>query len=104
MLDELSRLFEKKAKAPALQNLQESLQQFSAEQRTLIKDLVDELATTSMHALLFSLQEISDLDEGIEIWVEGKNIAELSDGLHGEIFSDEGWIKRFSRHDYDEKD
>ena len=26
----------------------------------------------------------------------GRNIAELSDGLHGEIFTEDGWIARFS--------
>ena len=30
--------------------------------------------------------------------VDGKPVAELSDGLHGEIFGDEGWIVRFSKH------
>ena len=51
-----------------------------------------------MHDLLFAFQEHHDCGEGIEIMVEGKPIAELSDGLHGEIFGDEGWMVRFSKH------
>lgn len=103
MLEELERLFARQAKAPALQDLQESLQSFSDAERNVIRELVDELAITSMHAFLFSLQESSDLDEGIELRVDGQEIAKISDGLHGEIFTDEGWIKRFSRYVYDEK-
>jgi hypothetical protein len=49
-----------------------------------------------MHDLLFAFQEAHDRNTGIEIMVDGKPIAELSDGLHGEIFGETGWIVRYS--------
>ena len=51
-----------------------------------------------MHDILFALQESHDCKSGIEIMVDGTAVGEHSDGLHGEIFGDEGWIVRFSSH------
>ncbi len=29
---------------------------------------------------------------------DGQDVAQISDGLHGEIFGDAGWITRFSKY------
>ena len=50
-----------------------------------------------MHDFLFALQKIDD----IQILVDGQNIVELSDGIHGEAYSDEGWFAKYSRHKAD---
>jgi hypothetical protein len=35
------------------------------------------------------------------LFVDGIEVAKLSDGLHGEIFGDEGWIVRYSKYPSD---
>jgi len=52
--------------------------------------------TSSTHDFLFAIQEQADFEEDIQLNVANKNVAELSDGLHGEIFSESGWIKKYS--------
>jgi hypothetical protein len=36
--------------------------------------------------------------EGIALLVDGKNLVELSDGLHGESLGADGWNARFSKY------
>ena len=74
----------------------------SDEQRNVIRDTAEHLITTGMHDFLFAVQEVSDADGSIRLEVDGIEIAKTSDGLHGEIFTEEGWIERFSR--YPQKD
>ena len=45
-----------------------------------------------MHDLLFALQEESDAAGAIRLFVDGQEVAKLSDGLHGEIFGKRRWI------------
>lgn len=97
-LDYLEGLFERKWKAPDLQDLQDRVAAFNPEYKQTVRELVESILTDGMHDLLFAFQESHDCDEGIEIIVDGKTVAELSDGLHGEIFGEEGWMVRFSKH------
>jgi hypothetical protein len=97
-LDYLEGLFERKWKAPDLQNLQDRVAAFSPEFKQTVRELVESILTDGMHDLLFAIQENHDCNEGIEILVDGKPVAELSDGLHGEIFGEDGWMVRFSKH------
>ena len=53
---------------------------------------------TGLHDFLFALQQIADFDNDINVLVDGKNIVEQSDGLHGELFGDNGWFARYSKH------
>ena len=57
-----------------------------------------EALSVGLHDFLFALQEAHDLERGIEVLVDGKNVAELSDGLQGEPCGGEGWIAKFARY------
>lgn len=85
-------------KAPGLAKLQKDLTTFTPEQLAIIRRTVVESIDTGVHDFLFSLQENLDFDNNIQIHVEGKNIAELSDGLHGELFTEDGWKAKYSVH------
>jgi hypothetical protein len=97
MLDNLEMLLGGKLKAPEVQELQRKLARLNDDQKRLVRDLVERISTGGMHDFLFALQERADAGS-IRVVVDDKEIAQLSDGLHGEIFGDEGWIVRFSRH------
>jgi hypothetical protein len=82
-------------KAPGLQKLQRNLKSLDPTQADLMKRTIRASVDAGVHSLLFALQEASD--SGIlEVRVNGKNIATLTDGLHGELFSPKGWQARFS--------
>ena len=85
-------------KAPDLTQLQNSVGLLSSEQKQLVRRVVIESLDHGIHDFLFALQESNDFKMGINVVVDGKNIADLSDGLHGESFSEDGWNARFSKY------
>ena len=85
------------SKAPGLQALQDQLASLSPAQTTAVLALVRSSVECGIHDFLFKLQELTDLDQGIAVLVDGVNVAAASDGLQGEPYSDTGWYARFSR-------
>ena len=96
-LEYLLGMFDGKWKAPDLQPLQSKVSNLSPELKAVAYELTDGLLTHAMHDLLFAFQESHDCNTGIDIMVDAKPIAQLSDGLHGEIFGEDGWIVRYSK-------
>lgn len=82
-------------KAPDLQQLQADLATLTDEQRKIVRQCVISAVDTAMHDFLFGLVEAHDFEEGIEVIVDRQNVVELSDGLNGEQFSEDGWIAKF---------
>ncbi|WP_141225120.1 hypothetical protein [Paenibacillus sp. yr247] len=87
-----------KWKAPSLQLIQSQLEQFSEEQKEIIHKVVISCIDRGLHDLLFGLQEAHELGDKIEMFVDDVNLAEVSDGLHGELFTEDGWYHRFSKY------
>jgi hypothetical protein len=85
-------------RAPSLLNLQTELGKLSDAQKESVKATVINSIDTAIHDFLFALQERTDFDNDIQILVDGENVAELSDGIHGEAYSDEGWYAKFSKY------
>jgi len=83
---------------PKLKTLQLALRDLSDENKLIIRRCVFDVIDTALHDVLAGLQEAHDLDNGIEVFVDGENIAEASGMLHSELFGDDGWIKRFSQY------
>lgn len=71
--------------------IHENEEQISIMRRALISSI-----DTGIHDFLFKLQQQDE--EGITIVVNGKNLADISDGLHGELFTEDGWYQRFSEY------
>jgi hypothetical protein len=101
MLYQLEMLLRGAWKAPDLLELQKKLSSFGDAEKQVVRDLADQMITAGMHDLLFALQEEADAEGAIRLWVDGVEVAKLSDGLHGEIFGDEGWIVRYSAYPAD---
>ena len=70
----------------------------SVEDLAVVRRCVLACVDTGLHDFLFALQQIADFDDDIHVVVDGKNIVEQSDGLHGELFGDMGWFARYSKH------
>jgi hypothetical protein len=97
-IDCVEGLLTNRWKAPSLQNIQSELSQLTQEQKEIIRLAVIESIDTSIHDFLFALQDQIDLKDGIQILLDGKNVVKLSDGIHGEAYSDEGWFALYSRY------
>lgn len=68
------------------------------EDKAVMRAVVVESLDNAIHDFLFGLVEATDFQSGIELYVDGANVVNESDGLHGEIFGEDGWVCRFSSH------
>jgi hypothetical protein len=85
-------------KTPELLNLQNEIQALSSNQKNIVRQVVVATIDSAIHDFLFAIVEQADFDNDIQIIVDNKNIVELSDGLHGEPYSKDGWYARFSKY------
>jgi len=92
------RLAEGTWKAPMIQKLQNQVMHLNKEQKELIQRCIRECVDHGIHEFLFAFQEQSDFDNEIKIIVKDRNIIEISDGIHGESFGEDGWYARFSKY------
>ena len=96
-LSKLDALLKGEVNAPGLLALQNSIGSLRSEEKEILKKACIESFDSGLHDLLFALQEATNNNnEDIKILVNGKNIAELCDGLQGELFSEDGWFSKFS--------
>lgn len=72
----------------------------SDSQRAFIIDLIPRVVDTTLHHLLWTLEQEDTVDVAVKT-PEGvvPSLREASDGLAGELY---GWIPRFSRQRYEE--
>ena len=87
-----------KGELKTYKNLQKEVSKFNNKQLVTLKRCFVTMFNEALHDLLFALQESYENNKDINIIVDGKNIAELSDGLNGELYSDEGWYVKFSNY------
>lgn len=95
----LDQLLSGETKAPALQSLVQQLRACSDAERGLIREVGVEMIDTTLHNCMWLLEGGENLDlymrdpDGVPL-----NISKLSDGLAGELYSEGGWIRRFSKY------
>lgn len=69
----------------------------SPEARKVIASVIPRIVDTSLHAFLQSIEDNDQLDVCVITEVgQIDNLCDLSDGLAGELYSDQGWLARFS--------
>lgn len=83
--------------------LAEKINSFSSDEREKLRSIVINSIDTSMVNFLTMLQECEDsIALNITINTETQNLVSISDGLGGELFGEDGLMKRFS--EYGESD
>jgi hypothetical protein len=100
-IDFAEGLLKKHWKAPSLLEMQDEVTSLNDNQKAAFLKAVTQSIDSAIHDFLFALQEQAEFDNDIQILVEGQNIVELSDGIHGEAYSKEGWIAKYSSHKVD---
>lgn len=74
--------------------LHELFSQFNREQQMIIKEIIIEFIDNTIFNTLSMFEE----EEHKKIFVHGVDINEVSDGLCGELFTEDGWINQFSKY------
>ena len=90
-----------KMKSAECQLLYKQLLKLKPDQIKLVDQVVADIIETQLHHCLFMfeasakwaiVEKDSAKNEGLD------HLAEVSDGLAGELYSDEGWIAKFSKY------
>ncbi|MCK6074681.1 hypothetical protein [Paenibacillus silvae] len=97
-IDFFEQLVEGHWKSPSLEKLQAELQELNEKQINLVRSTLIRSLDRGIHDFLFKLQEQADFENDIEIKVQGVDIIQSSDGLQGELFTEDGWITNFSKY------
>lgn len=85
------------------QEIRKQLSGFSQEQIGILKELYPQVVDTVLHHLLWTLEQEDSVDVIVKDDDKGTcNIRETSDGLPGELYSEDGWIMRYSKERYRE--
>ena len=96
-LEQNQMLLNGELKGKNIQELQSQVALLPAEQREIVAHLAKDLVDTALHDLLFAFQDAHDRELGIELIVDGVNVAKESGMLNGEHLGSNGWIDRFSK-------
>ena len=79
-------------------DLHEVLKTLSNEQKEAIFNTVLHSVDSGIHDFLFKLQELHEDGHETGLYENGINIASESDGLHGELLTEDGWFHKYSQH------
>ncbi|MBS9429831.1 hypothetical protein CE143_16020 [Photorhabdus luminescens] len=87
-------------KAKYLLELHNLIENFTLEQREILRKLVVESIDNVIFNLLDMLEQNEDSMKLLLSENNGseRNIINISDGLSGELFTDDGWIEQFSKY------
>lgn len=80
------------------QRIYQQVKELRPEDRELLRSVVAQVVDTTLHHLLWSLEDAKEVKVAVhtpEAYVP--DIASRSDGLAGELYTEDGWIERFSR-------
>ena len=91
-----------KMKGSVAQQVRDKMLNFNREQIEVLKWLIPQIVDLNLHNLLAMVEEHNEIKLGVYDGETNKNINEISDGLAGELYTEDGWIKRFSENRYDE--
>jgi hypothetical protein len=85
--------------APSDGPIQQRLAKLDRETLSLVRECVVRALDGGIGTFLWNLQVAHD-DESpdVVVVVDGQNVAAQSDGLHGEIWSEDGWFAKFSEY------
>lgn len=93
-IDVWERILEGKMKDEESQKLHKML---SDKERELVKSLMPKIADTTLHHLLWTIEQEELIEVTVKDGVQKVNINKISDGLAGELYTEDGWISRFSK-------
>jgi len=101
-IDKYEMIADGTLKSARASELREKLAAFSDEQELVVRELVVSAVDDAIHNLLWMLEQNADeihLMCGVPETAAKENVSDLSDGLCGELYGEDGWIARFSAYE-----
>jgi hypothetical protein len=95
-IDHFDSLAASRSKAPSHLAIQARLARLDSETVALMRECVVQAIDSGIGHFLYHLQQCHDDGENLAVVIDGVNVASQSDGLHGEIWSNDGWFAKYS--------
>jgi hypothetical protein len=97
-IDEWEKIISGQMLGETAERARQRLARVDASHRSVLLSLVPLVVDTTLHHLLWTMEQEQDLDVQIKdddgtSW----SLRDISDGLTGELPSDEGWVFRYSQ-------
>lgn len=100
--DRTIRVYDKrvngKMKDISSQELFKEVDKLNDSQRQLLEKMIPQIVDLCLHNMMCMFEEHED----VELRMNGENLLELSDGLSGELYTEDGWIQKYSKQRYEE--
>lgn len=93
----LDMMIDGRMKGSTAQQVKEKISILNEEQLDIIKWLIPKITDIGLHNLLVMIEQNDD----IKVLVKENDIKEISDGLDGELYTEDGWIERLSDERYE---
>lgn len=97
-LETFERIFDGSMRGMTAEKMRDKISIFNEQEKNVLLWLLSKTADYCMHNMLFMLEE----HEELELLYAGENIVEESDGLAGELYTEDGWIEKYSKKMYEE--
>lgn len=81
------------------QRLSKEIAKMDDKDKKIIQKIIPEIVDLALHNMLCMLEDNPE----IEVNINDENINEVSDGLAGELYTEDGWIQRFTKERYEEE-
>lgn len=85
------KMIDGKSKSTTGKKVYEKIANFDNENIDILKELILEVVDIELHNMLFIIEGNDD----IKLFFEDEDLKEISDGLSGELYTEDGWIEKF---------
>ena len=95
-ISSLDKMIDGTMKGITAQEIKEKFLNISNEYIEIVKWLIPKIVDINLHNVLFMIDEYDE----IELLFNQESLKCISDGLAGELYSEDGWINKFSNERY----
>ena len=94
VINSMNESIDGKRKGIAAQLIKKKIAILNEEQIEVLKELILEIVDCSLDSMLFMIEG----DPELQLIFQGVDLKEVSDGLSGELYTEDGWIQKFSEY------
>ena len=94
-IDSMNKMIDGTMKGTIAKLIRKKISILDKEQIEVLKWLIPEIVDFSLDSMLFMFEE----HPGLQLVFQGVDLKEVSDGLSGELYTEDGWIQKFSEYD-----
>ena len=96
-IETFEKIFDGRMRGLTAENVRERIANYDEQQKEDILWIVSKTVDQCLYNMLFLVEEHKE----IELLYDTENIVEESDGLSGELFTEDGWIEKYSQKLYE---